>query len=105
MMHEPPFKADNMDKLYKKILRGKMMPIDSEYGYSDDLITLIKLMLKVDIKLRPTASQILEYPIVKEMEEVYLGDVDKILSGKYVEEEKFMREIQPMKGVYNVNYG
>ena len=33
-------------------------------------------MLKVDIKLRPTSKQILKYPIVKEMEEVYLDGID-----------------------------
>ena len=76
MAHEPPFKAANMQELYKKVIRGKFRPIQSEYKYSEDLIDLVKLMLKVDIKLRPTAKQILKYPVVKEMEEIYLDGIE-----------------------------
>lgn len=72
MMHDPPFKAANMAKLYKTVIRGKFPPINPEYGYSQDLCDLAKMMLKVDVKLRPTAKQILDYPIVKEMEQLYL---------------------------------
>mmetsp|Transcript_26171 Transcript_26171/g.30240 ORF Transcript_26171/g.30240 Transcript_26171/m.30240 type:complete len:97 (+) Transcript_26171:53-343(+) len=76
MAHEPPFKAPSMPGLYKKVIRGKIPPIKSEYSYSEDLIDLVKLMLKVDIKYRPTAKQILEYPVVQEMEEVYMTGIE-----------------------------
>ena len=41
-----PFKAEDIDGLYKKVCRGKYTPIDSSI-YSPQLSQLIKMMLSV----------------------------------------------------------
>ena len=59
----PPFRAKSMDGLYKKICSGKFKKIPSYY--SDDLLTLIKLMLQVRPRNRPSATELLEHPVIK----------------------------------------
>lgn len=86
-----------------KVIRGKVPPVTSEYGYSEDLIDLVKLMLKVNIKLRPSATQILNYPVVKEMEEIFLKDID---SNEIclIDESVINKKIYMPKNVNKLNY-
>ena len=37
---EPPFKADNMDGLFKAVMKGRLRPISKKY--SDDLWNIVK---------------------------------------------------------------
>ena len=59
----PPFRAQNMEGLYKKVIKGQYEKIHGDY--SSDLNELIKLLLKVNPSDRPNCSQILKHPIVK----------------------------------------
>ncbi len=59
----PPFRAQNMEGLYKKVIKGQYEKIHGDY--SSDLNDLIKLLLKVNPSDRPNCSQILKHPIVK----------------------------------------
>jgi len=54
---KPPFRANDMNGLYQKVLKGKFSPIGT--SYSKALNHVITKMLSVDPKLRPTCAQIL----------------------------------------------
>lgn len=58
----PPFQAMDMKGLYKKVIAGDYPPIPPLY--SEDLTRVIKLMLKVDPRSRPSCSELLSNPLV-----------------------------------------
>jgi NIMA (never in mitosis gene a)-related kinase 1/4/5 len=51
---KPPFRANDMNGLYQKVLKGKFIPIGQQY--SKALGNIISKMLQVDPKLRPTCA-------------------------------------------------
>jgi NIMA (never in mitosis gene a)-related kinase len=53
----PPFRAENMDGLYKKVLKGNFSRIPNIY--SDELNHVIKKLLNVNGNQRPSCDQIL----------------------------------------------
>lgn len=55
---KPPFRAEDMDGLYKKVIKGQYSKIGN--GYSDDLSNVIKMMLQVNPSNRPNAKQLLK---------------------------------------------
>ena len=55
---KPPFRANDMNGLYKRVLKGNYPPIDN--NYSKSLATVIAKMLLVDSNLRPSCKEILE---------------------------------------------
>ena len=57
-----PFRADDMNGLFKRVLKGQYPPIPSHY--SIDMRTFIKTLLQVVPVTRPDCQQILEMPIV-----------------------------------------
>ncbi|CDW78008.1 protein kinase domain containing protein [Stylonychia lemnae] len=58
----PPFRADDMNGLFKKILKGQYPPIPNHY--SMELRSVIKSLIQVNAASRPTCDQILEMGIV-----------------------------------------
>ncbi len=54
---KPPFRAEDMDGLYKKVTKGQYTKIGPEY--SDALSSVIKSMLQVNPANRPNAKQLL----------------------------------------------
>ena len=60
----PPFRAENMDGLYKKVLKGQYGRINGKY--SNDIAEIIKLILKVNPNDRPSCDQILKNKLVME---------------------------------------
>ena len=60
----PPFRAESMDGLYKKVLKGQYARINNKY--SNDLYDIIKLLLKVNPNDRPSCDQILKNKSVME---------------------------------------
>ena len=65
----PPFRAENMEKLYNKVIKGQYGKISERY--SDDIKEMIKLMLKVNPKERPSCAQILNHDLVKKRMEFF----------------------------------
>ena len=61
----PPFRADDMAGLYKKVLRGIYPKIPSHF--SSELANVIKSLVSVQAQSRPTCEQILEMPYVRKM--------------------------------------
>jgi len=56
----PPFRADDMNGLFKKVLKGQYPAIPSHY--SMDMRIVIKTMLQVNTANRPDCDQLLEMP-------------------------------------------
>ena len=75
----PPFRAQSMEGLYKKVIKGHYPKISD--NYSSDISELIKMLLKVNSEERPTCAQILKHPIVKKRLDYFqaqngIGDYD-----------------------------
>ena len=58
----PPFKAENMEGLYHKIIKGKYKTNDK---YSKELNEILKLLLNLDPKERPSCDELLKNSIIK----------------------------------------
>ena len=59
---KPPFRAKNMDGLYKKVIEGKIIRIPNKY--TNDLFHIIQLLLQVKPEKRPSCAEILQNPII-----------------------------------------
>lgn len=64
---KPPFRAANMEGLYKKVLKG-VYPRINQKTYSEDLSAVIKSLLQLKPDLRPSCQEILEMQEVKQYE-------------------------------------
>jgi len=54
---KPPFRAEDMDGLYKKVIKGAYQKIGD--NFSKTLSSVIKSMLQVNPSNRPSAHQLL----------------------------------------------
>ena len=59
----PPFRAENMEGLYNKVIKGEYPKISSKY--SNDIAQMIDLLLQVKPQDRPTCLTILKHPYVQ----------------------------------------
>ena len=59
---KPPFRAKNMEGLYKKVIEGKVIRIPGKF--TNDLYKIIQLLLQVKPEKRPSCSEILQNPII-----------------------------------------
>ena len=59
---KPPFRATDMDGLYKRVTAGVFKKLPSHF--SVDLNNLVKNMLKVKPNHRPSASDLLSMPFI-----------------------------------------
>lgn len=75
----PPFRAEDMNGLFKRVLKGQYPPIPSHY--SMDMRQLIKTLLAVDAAQRPDTHQILNMPIIQKRMRKYFGGKDDQGSG------------------------
>lgn len=57
----PPFQAEDMKSLYKKVIKGSFGPLSN---YSEDFNDIINTLLTLDPKKRPSAGDILKMPLV-----------------------------------------
>ena len=64
---------NNMKHLFQQVVKGKYMPIPN--WYSKDLRTIIKAMLTVDSKKRPTWETLLKWRIVYKKKESLLMNI------------------------------
>ena len=65
----PPFRAEDMEGLYQAVIAGVYEPIDSRY--SKDLAHIIKLMLQLKPKARPSTEKILKSLLIQKKIEEY----------------------------------
>lgn len=61
--HKPPFTAHDIQSLYKKVCNGTYPRIP--FDYSNDLASVINSLLKVNSEDRPSASALLNNPLVQ----------------------------------------
>jgi len=73
---KPPFRANDMQGLYKKVQKGVYDRIPSYY--SSDLSTLISMCLQVSPSLRPLCDQLLKHPIIEKHAKEYLDQLGDI---------------------------
>lgn len=59
----PPFRAEDMEGLYRKVIRGQYPRIPSHY--SQDLAEVIQALLQVHPRHRPTVDQLLQMPAME----------------------------------------
>ena len=83
----PPFRANDMEGLYQKVIKGQFSKINSRY--SNDIFEIIKFLLKVNPIDRPNCEQILKHPLVikrieffKEQEGFKEEDFDEMDEGQ-----------------------
>ena len=62
---KPPFRADDMQGLYKIVVKGKYPRIPDHF--SQEMATVIKFMLQVSPSYRPSCDQILALPIIESL--------------------------------------
>jgi NIMA (never in mitosis gene a)-related kinase len=68
---DPPFKAEDMEGLFKSVTLGIYPPINTKY--SKELGHMIKLMLQQKPKSRPSADKILSSTLIQnKIEELQL---------------------------------
>ena len=65
----PPFRAKNMDELYKKVLSGDIGNLPNKF--SNDLYEVVLLLMKVNSNKRPTCGEILKNDLVKKRIEFF----------------------------------
>ena len=109
----PPFRADDMNGLFKKVLKGQYPPIPSHY--SMDMRMLIKALLQVNPTQRPTTEQALEMPIMQKRIKKYFSNRDGSISPTIMEDQnkgdaELLRTIKLSKNVFKLslpasNYG
>ena len=59
---KPPFRAKNMEGLYKKVIEGNFIRIPSKF--TNDLYKIIQILLQVKPEKRPSCAEILQNPII-----------------------------------------
>lgn len=70
---KPPFQAEDMQGLYKKILKGVFPKIPEHF--SSDINAMLKLMIQVNPRKRPTCQQLIEHPIFMKRSQKYFPDM------------------------------
>ena len=89
----PPFRASDMEGLYKKVTKGQYSKIPELF--SNDLSQIIQFLLQVNPKLRPNCDQILNHPIIKKRIEYFnitKGDKESI-NGNNLKNKKLLKTI------------
>lgn len=59
---QPPFRANDMQGLYKKVIRGQYPEIPTTF--SSDLASVVRTLLQVNAALRPSCEKLLSMPIL-----------------------------------------
>jgi hypothetical protein len=100
---EPPFKADNMQGLYKKVLKGQYPKIS--HKYSVDIQTIVRILLQVLPKKRPTCHEILNHAIVKNKITELFPDENYVESDDDEEfKNQLLKTIYLPKGTMNIAF-
>ena len=66
---KPPFRAQDMEGLYKKVIKGQYSRIPERF--SNDLFQIVQFLLQVNPTLRPSCEQILNHPIIQKRIEYF----------------------------------
>ena len=73
----PPFRAQNMEGLYNKVIKGQFNRIPDRF--SNELFEIVKLLIQINTDSRPSCDEILKHPIIQKRIEYFksfAGDQD-----------------------------
>ena len=93
----PPFKAANMEALYKKIIKGQYNKINSKY--SRDIAEVVRNLLMIDPNDRPTCGEILRYDMVMERVDFFKDREGFVEEDNNSEEAKLMKSFRITKNM------
>ena len=93
----PPFRAESMDGLYEKVMKGKYPKINERY--SIDISELLKLLFKVDSNQRPSCEDILKNPLVTKRMEFFKSNSEKEIDLINIDESALLKTIQIPKNI------
>ena len=65
----PPFRAQNMEGLYNKVIKGQFNRIPDRF--SNELFEIVKLLIQVNTDTRPSCDEILRHPIIQKRIEYF----------------------------------
>jgi NIMA (never in mitosis gene a)-related kinase 1/4/5 len=100
---KPPFRADNMQGLYKKVLKGQYPKIS--HKFSIDIQTIVRILLQVLPKKRPTCQEILNHAIVKsKISELFPDETNSESDGDEEFKNQLLKTIYLPKGTMNIAY-
>ena len=66
---KPPFRAQSMEGLYQKVIKGQFNKIPDKY--SNDLFSIVQLLIQVNPEKRPNCEDILKHPIIQKRIEYF----------------------------------
>ena len=66
---KPPFRAQDMEGLYKRVIKGQYNKIPDRF--SNELFKIVQFLLQVNPMMRPSCDQILNHPIVQKRIEYF----------------------------------
>ena len=90
----PPFRAQNMEGLYKKVIQGRFNRIPNKF--TNDLFKIVQYLLQVSPEKRPSCTEILNNPIILKRIEFF-----KNYSGEdNSEEQALLKTILVPKNLY-----
>ena len=103
----PPFKAGNMQGLFKAVVKGMFPRIK---GFSDEFQRVVKSMITVRSNKRPTCDNILALSVIKNYDEqvidesksVILSQQENLLSTIYVPKDVMLLTKQLPKPKYDI---
>jgi len=98
----PPFKAQNMEDLFKKVIRGYYPDISNKY--SKDLSEIIKLMIQIEVGARPSCDELLNMPIIKKRIEFFKNkDLKEIKEENNIPNNQLLSTIRLPKNINNLS--
>jgi NIMA (never in mitosis gene a)-related kinase 1/4/5 len=98
----PPFRADDMQGLYKKVIKGKYPRIPEHF--SQEMATVIKFMLQVSPSYRPSCDQILTLPIIESLIKKFFPDenLGSTMPNSGEENEVMLKTIRLSKNIFSL---
>ena len=99
---KPPFRGTSLKNLCFNIQRGIYEPIMNYY--SEELRTIINLMLKTDPNMRPTTGQILKSKIIlNKKKELKIGEESDFIDIEKYEQKKLIDTIKMPRNLKEIN--
>ena len=99
---KPPFRGTSLKNLCFNIQRGIYEPIMNYY--SEELRTIINLMLKTDPNMRPTTGQILKSKIIlNKKKELKIGEKSDFIDIEKYEQKKLIDTIKMPRNLKEIN--
>ena len=92
---KPPFRAQDLEGLYHKVIKGAYSKLPSHY--SVDLNNIIKMLLNVDPQRRPNCDDLLDSPLIKSR-----GDMQASVEIDNSEENKML--LNTIRCPMNIHY-